>query len=158
VAALVFLAVAGLIGTFIFFRIPDLRQFPFMVGRLLAGGIALACWAALVMSGVKAYLDESDNARITTEGIEVKNRIYLWESIGDVYSIKLAKGVMIQFDLRDMRDSSKKSGFVLHMPTRVLMSPFLTPEEFQQLLDDLTAEVLPQHPHLKLDPVPRNPH
>jgi hypothetical protein len=156
VTGLVFLAAMGAIGAWMFFQIPATRAFPYLIARVLLGCVAPACWAAMVIFGVKAFRDDRDNARITLEGIEVKNRAYPWDSIGAVYATKMHRSVMIQFELRHFPDPSKQFASVFHMPRQLPTTPFLALEEFEKLLDDLTAEVLPQHPHVKLDRVPRS--
>jgi hypothetical protein len=156
VAGIVTVAVMGCICGGMAMAMSRSSATPFVVGRMVLGCLALACAAGLVTLVVKAYRDDRDHVRITHEGIELKSQVYPWESIGFVYGIKLARGVMIQFELRDVRDRSKQFGPVFHVPRQVLTTPFPTLEEFEQLIDALTAEVLPQHPHLKLERGPRS--
>lgn len=134
-------------------KIPPNPPMPFTAPRVVLWVIAAACVLGVGWLGYKWIRNDVDNARVTEEGIEIGRRVYPWESITTVHGKNVAGGIMAQLDLR--REAGA-GAFMTILRTRALMTtPFLTRGEFEKLMDDLAAQVVPHHPHVKLDRVPR---
>ena len=126
---------------------------PFHVSRIVIWMLGAGCVYGFAWLCFKWFRNDADNARITEEGVEVKQRVYPWDTIATVYGANVAGGIMIQFEVRN---SGKSKWWMRTVPARALMTtPFLSPREFENLMDDLCRHVAPLHPHVKLDRVPR---
>ncbi len=134
-------------------KIPPNSPMPFTASRIILWVLAAACAFGVGWLGYKWVRNDVDNARVTEEGIEAGRRVYRWDAITTVSGTRMAGGILVQFELR--REAGA-SAFMTILPTRALMTtPLLTTTEFEQLLDDLDAHVVPHHPHVTLDRVPR---
>ncbi len=114
------------------------------VGALLALALAVVC--------VQWLRDDVAAARITDEGIHVRRTLYPWGRIGSVYGSRMAGGIVVEFNVR--RPSADSFEFIT-LPKRLMTTPPLSLEEFGALMDLLDAQVVPHHPHVKLDRAPR---
>jgi hypothetical protein len=135
-------------------KVPRDDSIPFTIARGVVWSIPLGCAAGVVWFGYKWVQNAADNARITDEGIEVKQDLYPWEQVAAVYGTRMAGGIMIQFDPRSV-PSKTIGGLGMVMPRSLMTTPFLKAPEFESLMDALETQIVPLYPHVNLDRVVR---
>lgn len=125
-----------------------------VVARAIFWSIEALLALALAVICVQWLRDDVAAARITDEGILRRRTLYPWGRIGSVHGKRSAGSILLEFNLRPQSADSFGS---MTLPKSLMTTPLLSVEEFGELMDLLDAQVVPHHPHVKLDRVPRSP-
>jgi hypothetical protein len=148
VGAAVLLGAAGFAALMARF-IPPTSGLPMRVAHAALWTVAGLCAAGAGWVLFNLLRDRVDLVRITEEGIEQNRRLYPWGGVAALGGTAVVGGILLEFQTRPA------SGPSVGLLRTVMTTPPLKRDEFEALLQVLSDHLATEHPHVKVNPVPR---